>query len=196
MSWFQGALHFIKVTAVFALCWLISALVVAAFTEQAPLRMPWVTAAAFLACVGLFALQRPRPRQGRRDAGRAVGTPAGPRRSSASDDGHAVIAGAGLGAVAALGAQAFASPTHDASPTWDDTSGSSPSLPVINPATGLPMVGDSIGGVDVGGNLYGTQSSDLFGSDHAFGSDPFASNSFSSDDFNSGISSGSSFDAW
>ncbi|MFT7771644.1 hypothetical protein [Roseateles sp.] len=196
MSWFQRALHFIKVTAVFAVCWLIGALVVAAFTEQGPLRMPLATVAAFLACVGLFAVQRPRPRLGRPDASRPAGTSAEPRRSSASDDGHAVIAGAGLGALGALSAQAFASPTHDASPAWNDTFDSNSSLPVINPATGLPMVGDSIGGVDVGGNLYGTQSSDMFGSDHAFGSDTFASHSFSSDDFNSGISSGSNLDSW
>lgn len=30
------------------------------------------------------------------------------------------------------------------------------SSPVFNPATGLPMLGDSIGGVDVGGSPYGT----------------------------------------
>jgi len=30
------------------------------------------------------------------------------------------------------------------------------SPPVFNPATGLPMLGDSIGGVDVGGSPYGT----------------------------------------
>ena len=32
----------------------------------------------------------------------------------------------------------------------------------INPATGLPMVGDRIGGIDVGGNPYGFRHSDPF----------------------------------
>ena len=193
MGRFQRALLFIKVTAVFAVCWLVSALIVRAFMEPGLLRMPAVTGAAFLACLALFAAQRSRPARASR---RPAAASAAPRSFSASDSGHAAIAGAGLGAVAALGAQAFASPEHDAGHSWDDAFGASPSMPVINPATGLPMVGDSMGGVDVGGNLYGTQSNDMFGSDHAFGADSFASPSFSSDDFGSGISSGSSFDSW
>lgn len=32
-------------------------------------------------------------------------------------------------------------------------------MPVINPASGLPMVGHSTAGVDVGGNLYGMDDS-------------------------------------
>jgi len=31
-----------------------------------------------------------------------------------------------------------------------------PPPPVVNPSTGLPMVGDGFGGVDVGGSPYGT----------------------------------------
>ena len=34
----------------------------------------------------------------------------------------------------------------------------------INPATGLPMMGDIAGGLDVGGNLYGTGADDMFSS--------------------------------
>lgn len=30
------------------------------------------------------------------------------------------------------------------------------SWPIVNPATGLPMVGDRMGGVDVGGSPFGT----------------------------------------
>lgn len=30
-----------------------------------------------------------------------------------------------------------------------------PTIPDINPATGLPMVGDVVGGLDVAGNPYG-----------------------------------------
>lgn len=44
----------------------------------------------------------------------------------------------------------FSSST-DATPDMADISST-----VINPATGLPMLGDSIGGVDVGGSPYGT----------------------------------------
>jgi hypothetical protein len=32
----------------------------------------------------------------------------------------------------------------------------------INPASGLPMIDDGIGGVDVGGNIFGTSSDDHF----------------------------------
>jgi len=42
---------------------------------------------------------------------------------------------------------------------FSGSSTSSPSAtgaPVVNPATGLPMLGDSMGGVDVGGSPYGT----------------------------------------
>lgn len=35
-------------------------------------------------------------------------------------------------------------------------SSSAPDISGVNPATGLPMVGDSMGGVDVGGSPYGT----------------------------------------
>lgn len=30
-----------------------------------------------------------------------------------------------------------------------------PSAPAVNPATGLPMLGDCLGGIDVGGNPWG-----------------------------------------
>lgn len=39
---------------------------------------------------------------------------------------------------------------------WYDA-GFSP-VPEVNPATGLPMVNNNIGGVDVGGTPYGTDS--------------------------------------
>lgn len=44
--------------------------------------------------------------------------------------------------------------------TWlcDCFSSTSPhehSAPVINPSTGLPMIDNSIGGIDVGGSLFG-----------------------------------------
>lgn len=32
-----------------------------------------------------------------------------------------------------------------------------PTLPVINPGSGLPMIDNDYGGVDVGGNPYGSQ---------------------------------------
>ncbi|WP_422134433.1 hypothetical protein [Endozoicomonas sp. ALD040] len=38
--------------------------------------------------------------------------------------------------------------------------------PTINPATGLPMMDDSIGGIDVGGSLYGTDTHDSFSSSY------------------------------
>jgi hypothetical protein len=51
---------------------------------------------------------------------------------------------------------------HDSLPdtTPEPISLSEPSY--INPASGLPMVDDGIGGVDVGGNIFGTSSDDLF----------------------------------
>lgn len=72
------------------------------------------------------------------------------------------------------------------------------SSPVINPATGLPMVGDSIGGFDVGGNVYGSSSSldDGFGyssTPSAF-DDSVSSSSSSSFDDSFSSSSSSSFD--
>lgn len=157
------------------------------------LRMPVVTGAAFLACVALFAV---RSGPGVGHVRRSARSREVLRSSSGGDAGHVAIAGVGLGAVAAMGAQAFASSVHEAGHSWDDAFGGVSSVPVINPATGLPMVGDSFGGVDVGGNLYGTQSSDMFGSDHAFGAETFATHSFSSDDLSPGISSGSSLDSW
>lgn len=38
----------------------------------------------------------------------------------------------------------------------DDSDG----FPAINPATGLPMAGPGTGGIDIGGNVYGTSPSD------------------------------------
>jgi hypothetical protein len=73
----------------------------------------------------------------------------------------------------------------------------------INPATGLPMVGDSIGGIDVGGNPYGIDISDSINSgivdtfDDSFSSG--ISDSFD-DSFSSGFdddsSSGGMGDDW
>ena len=61
----------------------------------------------------------------------------------------------------------------------DDDSASGNTVPVINPTTGLPMVG-GIGGVDVGGNSYG--------SNYSY----HDSTSYEHQTFNSGC--GSSFD--
>jgi len=45
---------------------------------------------------------------------------------------------------------------------------------VINPATGLPMLGDSIGGVDVGGSPFGMDlHSSMSGLGSGFGSSPW-----------------------
>ena len=64
----------------------------------------------------------------------------------------------------------------------------------INPASGLPMI-DDIGGVDVGGNPYGTDLSDDY-SDMSSGFDSGFDDSFSSidDSFSSMDDSFSSFD--
>src|SRR5690554_2645664 len=74
----------------------------------------------------------------------------------------------------------------------------------FNPATGLPMVSDY--GIDVGGNVYGTNNDILFddslssgiGIDSGF-DDSFSSSiddSFSSSGFDDSFSSSSSFDDW
>ena len=65
--------------------------------------------------------------------------------------------------------------------SWDDNA--------INPVNGLPMVGGT-GGVDVEGNLYGTD----FSHDDTFGTGSAIDDSFSSID--DSFSSGSSFDDW
>lgn len=39
-------------------------------------------------------------------------------------------------------------PSHDLLNPWDDGF-------AINPATGLPMIGDTEAGIDIGGNCYG-----------------------------------------
>lgn len=66
--------------------------------------------------------------------------------------------------------------------SWDDDLFSSPG---INPASGLPMVGDSW--IDVGGNVFGTDTMDSLSSStfDSFGSDSFGSGSFGSDSFGS-----------
>ena len=80
-------------------------------------------------------------------------------------------------------------------------------MPAVNPATGLPMVGDE-GGVDVAGNPYGFDnsqwhSSSDHGIDDRFHSDSFGCDSgldewsrggFQDDSFGSG--SGGGFDDW
>lgn len=153
--------------------------------------------------------------------GRAVPNPAHPRYRKEKHESGAAAAAAMAGA-ASTGAFAFAgdemdsdapgfsspdtsgfddltSPLHDdfqtesAHSTMDDMA--------INPANGMPMVG-GMGGVDVEGNPYGTDISDLSG-DH----DPFSDSaacglddSFTTfdDDFGCGIddSMGSGFDDW
>ena len=83
--------------------------------------------------------------------------------------------------------------------TWD---AATDGLLDVNPATGLPMIG-GIGGIDAGGNAYGTSSTssfDDFGSSFSAGihefhssSDSFMSmdcSSFSSDSFSSFSSMG------
>lgn len=54
----------------------------------------------------------------------------------------------------------------------------------INPATGLPMVSDSMVGFDLGGNAYGT-SNDILGHDDVFGSGTGIDSHGFSDSFNS-----------
>lgn len=56
----------------------------------------------------------------------------------------------------------------------------------INPATGLPMVSDSMAGVDVGGNIYGFNDQDSFGMHDNFSSGFDSDLSSSSDAFGSG----------
>ena len=48
-------------------------------------------------------------------------------------------------------------PESDELGSWDSDAFSN--CHSINPASGLPMMGDGIGGFDVGGNTYGTDSS-------------------------------------
>lgn len=73
----------------------------------------------------------------------------------------------------------------------------------INPATGLPMVGNDTCGIDVGGNVYGTNSNefntsssfihdDTSWTDH---SSSWSDNSFGSS-FDSSFDSSSSFNSW
>ncbi len=50
----------------------------------------------------------------------------------------------------------------------------------INPANGLPMMGDGCGGVDIMGNAYGADSNDSFNSSSI--DDSFSANTWSSDD--------------
>ena len=63
----------------------------------------------------------------------------------------------------------------------------------INPATGLPMIDDSIGGVDVAGNPFGTDWNMHDSFDHHSMFDDHCS-SFSSSTFDWGSSFGSSWD--
>jgi hypothetical protein len=74
--------------------------------------------------------------------------------------------------------------------SWSDDDGFEFSNSCINPATGLPMIGDSCGGVDVMGNPYGDDLSDSFSS--SWSDDSFSSMTWSSDD--SWSSSTSSWD--
>lgn len=182
----QRVVLFVKATAVFAGCWLACMLAVASFTDLGPMRVPVATALAYVACLLLFAGGR-----NRRARPRVAASPATGGRASSGSAGLA--AGLGAGAAAAFGGQALASLSDDAPRGWDDAFGS-PAM-VINPATGLPMVGDSMAGIDVGGNLYGTSSHDMFSTDHSFGSDSFSSHSFGTDHFGGG-SSGSGTDPW
>lgn len=50
----------------------------------------------------------------------------------------------------------------------------------VNPANGLPMMGEGCGGMDIMGNAYGTDSNDSFSS--SWSDDSFSSNTWSSDD--------------
>ena len=56
----------------------------------------------------------------------------------------------------------------------------------INPATGLPMISDSMAGFDVGGNLYGFNNQYSFGMHDSFSSGSDSDLSSSSDTFGSG----------
>lgn len=133
------------------------------------------------------------PRKARRPA--PVARSAARRRRSGAWHGAALGAGAGAAAMA------FAQSTthHDDDNLGDDahpgyhsdffatgeTLSHSATGCAINPANGLPMVGGDCSGVDVMGNLYGTDLSDSF------------STSWSHDSFDSGSDSwSSSNDSW
>lgn len=62
-------------------------------------------------------------------------------------------------------------PFEDHAPSWHDDLHDDGHC--INPATGLPMVGDGIGGIDVGGNPYGFRHSDPFEHHTPIGHDRF-----------------------
>lgn len=97
-------------------------------------------------------------------------------------------------------------PMHQHPADWarDEIFGHESAGPLINPATGLPMMSDSPAGVDVAGNPYGfnlddtlPHGSNLFGSDFGSGlhggsdlHDSFGSGSSSLDSFGSDSSSG------
>lgn len=71
----------------------------------------------------------------------------------------------------------------------------------INPASGLPMIGDDCGGIDVAGNPFGTDLSDFSGSvddtsSHSTDSDWSSSTSFNDDWCSSSDDWGSSSDDW
>jgi len=122
---------------------------------------------------------------------------------------RAATLGAGAGAATVAMAEAFwhhddnlgddADPSLHSDLFAASESLSESSMGCINPATGLPMIGDSCGGLDVMGNPYGSDLSDSLGSswsDDGLGSswndDSFSSMNWSSDD--SWSSSTSSWD--
>lgn len=55
----------------------------------------------------------------------------------------------------------------------------------VNPATGLPMISDSMAGFDVGGNSFGTSNADMFEHYDAFGSGMGTDSHGFNDSFNS-----------
>lgn len=76
--------------------------------------------------------------------------------------------------------------TTDPGVTSDVSIESSGGFCTINPASGLPMIGDDCGGTDVMGNPFGTDLSDISGlfddtSSHSIDSDWSSSGSFNDD---------------
>jgi hypothetical protein len=161
----RRAVHFIKVTAVFAGCGALCAWGMSALGLTGALRWPLAAALAFGSCLVVFAAA------GRRLARRGQPPGVTPQAHAAAPGTSRPLAGASSGAIvrpataaglggALVGASAWAA---DSAGTTDADAWAASSGLAINPATGLPMVGPGSAGVDVGGNVYGTTSNDAFG---------------------------------
>ncbi|NCT82819.1 MAG: hypothetical protein GXC94_06720 [Comamonadaceae bacterium] len=166
-------MSFLKVTLTFAIHGFVFLFALSIVGVLGDWTVPAAAAAAFVSSVWGHARSGPQPRNRRPASGGAAAASRGGSDSSGLGTTGA-LAGLGLAAAAGAAAHEFMG-SDDLSPSW--------SGPVFNPATGLPMIGDSHAGLDVGGNSYG--SSDAFGSGLS-GSDSFGTDSFGSDSFGSG----------